>query len=160
MQAYSNYQKSLDLRHRWIQALHLVDIHVNTFVCEKHFRAEDISRTLLVPSGPNGLIQEIPRKLPLLRNGAVPCFLPGCPKYLSVPESSHPCKRLRFESKENESFDQMINESRETFKLEEETFNVANFAELERKLNLVTINWLLWSSDGSIHFTPLRKFHD
>ena len=48
--------KSLDLRHRWIQALHLVDTHVNTFVCEKHFHAEDISRTLLVPSGPIGLI--------------------------------------------------------------------------------------------------------
>ena len=96
---------------------------------------------------------EIPRKLPLLREGAVPCFLPGCLKYLSVPESSHPCNRLKFESKETESFDQMINESRETFKLEEEKFNVANFIELERKLNLVTsINWLLWSSDGSIHF--------
>ena len=107
----------------------------------------------MVPFGPNGLIQEIPRKFPLLRAGAVPCFFPGCPKYLSVPESSHPCKLLWSESKETESFDQMINESRETFKLEEEKFNVNNFAELERKLNLVTsINWLLWSSDGSIHF--------
>ena len=34
----------------------------------------------------------------------------------------------------------MINESRETFKLEEKKFNVANFAELERKLKLVTFN--------------------
>ena len=56
---------------------------------------------LLTKSHPLGSIGKIPRKHPLLHEGAVPCFLPGCLKYLSVPESSHLCKRLRYESKEN-----------------------------------------------------------
>ena len=78
--------KAPERRRQWIQALHFVDIPVNTFECENHFLIKDISRTYFVPSGPNGILQEVPRKFPLLRKGAVPCFLPGCPKYLSAPE--------------------------------------------------------------------------
>ena len=74
-----------EVRSKWITALHLVDIHTNTFVCEKNFRDEDILRTYSVPSGPNASLQEFPRKVPVLRDDAVPCFLPGCPTYLSAP---------------------------------------------------------------------------
>ena len=53
-----------------------------TYVCEKHFQHEDIFRTYSIPSGPNGSLEVIPRKVLVLRKGAIICLLPGCPKYI------------------------------------------------------------------------------
>ena len=123
-----------ELRSKWINALHLENIHANTFVCEKHFRNEDISRTYSVPSGPNASLQEFPRKLPILHKDAVPCFLPSCPKYLSAPEGSKQPKRFKFEEKEEMFFMQVIQESRQSFKAEEDKYRISTFDELKLKL--------------------------
>ena len=114
-----------DLRHKWIRALHLVDINRYTYVCEKHFRDEDIARSYSVPSGTNATLQEIPRKVPVLCKGAVPYYLPGCPKYFSVPESSKSCKRSKMELKEEQFFAQVLQESQKTIKIDEEKYGIA-----------------------------------
>ena len=63
-----------ELRHKWIRALHLVDINQYTYACEKHFRDEDIARSYSVPSGTNGTLKKFPRKVPVLRKSAVQFF--------------------------------------------------------------------------------------
>ena len=107
-----------------------------------------------MPSGPNASLQEFPRKVPVLRDDAVPCFLPGCPTYLSAPVGSKHSKRLKFEEKEEHFFTRVIQESHQSFKADEEKYCITTLDALKQKLNLISLqNWIIWySSDSSIHF--------
>ena len=59
------------------------------YVCVKHFQKEDVEYTFKVPKG-DGAFTEVPRAKPKLKEGAVPCLLPGCPAYYL---STQPTKR-------------------------------------------------------------------
>ena len=74
-----------ELKQAWIRALSRDDIDDMKIVrvCIKHFREEDIEATQSVPKG-DGTFKEVTRARPKLKEGAVPCLLPGCPSYYST----------------------------------------------------------------------------
>ena len=82
-----------ELKQAWIRALHREDIDrlkvVN--VCIKHFREEDVEYFHKVPNG-DGTFTNVLRDKLKLKEGAIPCLLPGCPSYYS---STLPAKRTR-----------------------------------------------------------------
>ena len=92
----------------------------------------------------------------MLRKGAIPCILPGCPKYLSIPSSSTSSKRLKIDSKEDHFFLRAIQESQQTAKVAQERFSIDTLDVLKEKLNLISLkDWLLWSTcDNCVHFIP------
>ncbi|KAI6648318.1 hypothetical protein LOD99_12127 [Oopsacas minuta] len=95
-----------ELKHAWIRALHREDIDrlkvVN--VCIKHFREEDVEYFHKVPNG-DGTFTSVPRDKLKLKEGAIPCLLPGCPSYYSSTSTSKRI-RLSYESKEKEMLNQ------------------------------------------------------
>ena len=86
--------KSLQRRHAWIRALLREDFgHLKAvYVCLKHFHEEDIL------SSKRRQNTEIPRAMPMLREGAITSLLPACPSYYSTSSSKKTC--LSFDSKE------------------------------------------------------------
>ena len=57
---------------------------------------------------PDGSIQKIPRR-PILRENAIPCLLPNCPKYLSTkPQFANPERLNRQKSERNLFFRALI----------------------------------------------------
>ena len=92
-----------------------------------------------MPSGPNASLQEFPRKVPVLRDDVVPCFLPDCPTYLSASVGSKHSKRLKFEEKEEHFFTRVIQESHQSFKADEEKYCIATLDALKQKLNLISL---------------------
>ena len=78
-----------ELRHKWIRALHLVDINQYTYACEKHFRDEDIARSYSVPSGTNGTLKKFLAKYQCFAKAP---FLVFCLAVLSIFQSlNHLC---------------------------------------------------------------------
>ena len=107
-------QKSDELRHAWLRALHRDDIDELKFVyvCSKHFREDEVETTHKVPNG-DGSYREIPRNRPKLKDGAVPTILPGCPRY----SSSHTATKrtsLSLEDKDDELLYQAVKLSLES----------------------------------------------
>ena len=72
----------------------------------KHFREEDVEAAYEVPKG-DGTFTEVPRARPKLKEGAVPCLLPGCPWYYSTT-SKKKRPRLSYDSKEEEFLNNTI----------------------------------------------------
>ena len=96
------------LKQAWIRALRRENIDslkvVN--VCVKHFRSEDVESFHKVPRG-DGTFTEVPRGKLKLKDGAVPCLLPGCPSYYSSTSTTKRT-RLSYESKEEQMFNQAV----------------------------------------------------
>ena len=97
-----------ELRQAWKRALHRDNIDnlkvVN--VCVKHFWEEDVEVSHKVPNG-DGTFTEIPRAKPKLREGAVPCMLPGCSSYYSSTSTTKRT-RLSYDAKEEELMNQTL----------------------------------------------------
>ncbi|XP_035229653.1 52 kDa repressor of the inhibitor of the protein kinase-like [Stegodyphus dumicola] len=66
-------------------------------VCEKHFREDMIVRED-VYTDKNGVISRIPRKRPMLKDGAYPCIFNGCLMYMT--EKPPAVRRSRMEKEE------------------------------------------------------------
>ena len=146
-------EKPPEVRHAWIRALHREDIgHLKAvYVCLKHFHEEDILFTHKIPSG-DGTFTEIPPARPMLREGAIPRLLPGCPSYYS--NSSSKRTRLSFESKED-FINQVLNLSLQSEEEEKEKFSVRTIQDLKVKLNFISIpvNWsVLYPNDHCVNF--------
>ena len=148
-----------ELKQAWIRALHRehIDELEDVFVCIEHFRAEDVEHIHKVPNG-DGTFREIPRACPKLKDGAIPCFLPGCSSYYSS-QSSSKRSRLSSESKEIDLVNQAINLSLQFENQEKEKFAVRSFQDIKAKLSLLSLtNWSMWfPDDHHIIFMQPRK---
>ena len=143
--------KPPELRQAWISALHRDDIDTLKVVnvCAKHFRDDDIIKTHKVPNG-DGTFTDVPRTKPKLRDGAIPCFLPGCPFYYSSTSTTKRT-RLSFESKEEEFINQTIQLSLLSDSEEKKKYMITNLRDLKDKLFLINLqnNWLVWYRDDT-----------
>ena len=65
-----------------------------------------------------------------------------------------PCKRLKIELQEEQFSSQVIQESQETFKIDEGRYGIATLDDLKQKLHLISLRiWLRWSTNqDSVHF--------
>ena len=75
-------------------------------MCIRHFREEDIEASHKVPKG-DGTLQKYLVVRPKLKEGAVPCLLPGCPSYYSTTSKTKRT-RLSYDSKEEELLNRTI----------------------------------------------------
>ena len=139
-----------ELKQAWIRALRRDDIEKMKVVrvCIKHFRNEDIEATHQVPNG-DGTFTEVPRARPKLKEGAVPCLLPGCPAYYSSTTTSKRT-RLSFDSKEEELMNKTIQMSLISETEETQKYKIKTLQDLKDKLILISLpnNWLVWHRDN------------
>ena len=108
---------------------------------------------------PDGSIQKIPRR-PILRENAIPCLLPNCPKYLSTkPQAAKP-ERLNRQKIETNLFFQALEQSIDIHNTEDDKFGVRSLAELKHKLVDFDLppSWVKWfSEDTCINLIQLSK---
>ena len=139
----------------WIRALQRENIDslkvVN--VCVKHFRSEDVDSFHKVPRG-DGTFTEIPRGKLNLKDGVVPCLLPGCPSYYSSTSTTKRT-RLSYESKEEQMFNQAVQLSLKSDNENKLKYTIGNLQDLKDKLTYVALpdNWLVWhNGNDSMRF--------
>ena len=109
---------------------------------------------------PDGSLQKISRR-PILRENAIPCLLPSCPKYLSSP-SPKP-ERLDRGKIESKLFFQALEQSFDLHKDEDSKFGVKSLGVLKCKLEYFELpsSWVKWfSDDTSINLLNLSKDKD
>ena len=99
----------------------------------KHFREEDVEVSHKVPNG-DGTFIEIPRAKPKLRDGAVPCLLPGCSSYYSSTSTTKRT-RLSYDAKEEELMNQTLQLSLLSESEEKHKYIIRNLQDLKAKLN-------------------------
>ena len=143
------------LKQAWIRALRRENIDslkvVN--VCVKHFRSEDVESFHKVPRG-DGTFTEVPRGKLKLKDGAVPCLLPGCPSYYSSTSTTKRT-RLSYESKEEQMFNQAVQLSLKSDNENTLKYTIGNLQDLKDKLTCVALpdNWLVWhNGNDSMRF--------
>ena len=128
-----------ELKQAWMHALRRDDISdlKAVKVCAKHFRDDDIEVVHKVPNG-DGTFTKAPRAKPKLKDGAITCFLPGCPSYYSSKSTSKRT-RLSFETKEEEMMNQALQMSLITESEEKEKYKISNLQDLKDKLCLISL---------------------
>ncbi|KAI6652429.1 hypothetical protein LOD99_7443 [Oopsacas minuta] len=140
-----------ELKRAWVRALHREDIDRLKVanVCIKHFREEDVEYFHKVPNG-DGTFTSVPRDKLKLKEGAIPCLLPGYPSYYSSTLTSKRT-RLSYESKEKEMLNQTIQLSLKSESGAKHNFIIRNLQDLKAKLNYIVLpdNWLVWHTDNS-----------
>ena len=143
-----------ELKQAWIRALRRDDINDMKVVrvCIKHFKEEDIETTHRVPKG-DGTFMEVPRARPKLKEGAVPCLLPGCPSDYSTTSKTKR-SRLSYESKEEELLNRTIQMSLTSETEETVKYKVNTLQDVIDKLTLISLpnNWLVWYRDNLTTF--------
>ena len=139
------------IRQAWLNALHRE--HDNPprlfHVCIKHFQETDIELTIKVNDGIE--ITHINRERPILRKGAIPSILPGCPTYLTSTKSTR-AFRFSHGAKEEELFTIARKLSLETQVAEGNKFQVSSLSDMKDKLpSSYPDPWLVWfSQDNTI----------
>ena len=96
---------------------------------------------------------EVPRARPKLKEGAVPCLLPGCPSYYSTTTKTKRT-RLSYKSKEEELLNRTIQISLTSKPEETVKYKVNTLQDVKYKLTLISLpnNWLVWYRDNLTTF--------
>ena len=143
---------------QWKQFLHreFIEEIKKIYVCVKHFRAEDVENFFSIPQ-PDGSILQEKRILPRLSPLAVPCFLPGCPSYLSKPIQCTPTASARLDrnTRDRDHLALTMELSMRQKTIDEEKFQVLGFEDLKSKLVRIYLakQWILWPTDeNQLHF--------
>ena len=140
---------------QWKQFLHreFIEEIKKIYVCVKHFRDEDVENVFSIPQ-PDGSITQEKRILPKLSTLAVPCFLPGCPSYLSksIQCARTPSARLDKNTKDRDHLALAMELNMRQKTIDEEKFQILGLEDLKSKLVRISLpkQWILWPNQ--LHF--------